>query len=117
MLRSVIPKALQSQINMAEALQTLGFTQEPVTLYCSFRYHRLRLSEISSDKSKSTTERHSKLLNKYRIPRLKAIGLRSLGDVFQKLDYLELSTKVLQLSLNVAKVLRRLKMRVLPCSV
>jgi len=68
-----------------EALQTLGFTQEPVTLL-------LQASDITdldcrklvqTNQNQQLKDYFSKLLNKYRIPRLKAIGLRSLGDVFQ----------------------------------
>lgn len=100
--------ATKSQINMAEALQTLGFYPRA----CNTLLQAFDITDLDCRKLVQTNQNQQlkdyllKALEQIPNTQTKAIGLRSLGDVFQKLDYLELSTKVLQLSLNVAKVLR-----------
>lgn len=96
----------QSQINVAEALQALGhYPQACNTLLQAFSVVGLdcrQLTQSNSDRQQrwdallKTLEGQPNSLNK-------TIGLRSLGDVLQKLDALELSSKILQLSLNVAR--------------
>ncbi len=99
-----------SLVNQAEALQNLG----RYPLACD------ALLQVFDVGTSCTTliERHQILLDKSDSPNLnflfhpldkqpesllKAIALRGLGDVLQKLGDLELSTQVLQLSLKVAQ--------------
>jgi CHAT domain-containing protein len=96
----------QSLINVAEALQALGLYPRACNrLLQAFGIAEPDCQELTQENENrqqrqdsllKTLESHPNSLNK-------TVGLRSLGDVFQRLDALELSRQVLQLSLNVAK--------------
>jgi CHAT domain-containing protein len=101
----------QSWINTAEALQALGFYPRA----CNTLLQAFDIADIDCRKLVQSNEnqqlRDSLLKALEQIPnnQTKTIGLRSLGDVLQKLDDLELSQQVLQLSLNIAQKLRSLE--------
>ncbi len=94
----------QSEINQAEALQELGhYPQACNTLLQAFRVTTVNCWKLiesgnQQDSWLKTIEQQPNSLTK-------AIGLRSLGNVLQKLDKLELSGEVLQLSLSEAQKL------------
>lgn len=100
--------ATKSQINMAEALKALGFYPRACnTLLQAFEIEELDCRKlVQTNKNQQLEDSLLKTLKQIPDTQIKVIGLRSLGDIFQKLDNLELSTKLLQVSLNVAKVLR-----------
>ncbi|GET37335.1 CHAT domain-containing protein [Microseira wollei] len=100
-----------SLINKAEAWQSLG----RYPLACNTLLQAFEVGETSCEK---LIQHHQTLLDRSNNPNLdflfhpldkrpdsisKAIGLRGLGDVLQKLGDLELSTQVLSLSLKVAQ--------------
>jgi len=97
----------QSLINIAEAQQALGlYPRACNTLLQS-------VGMVEPDCQKLTQENSNRQQQDFLLKTLeaqpnslnKANGLRSLGDVLQRLDNLELSTQVLQLSLKAAKEL------------
>jgi CHAT domain-containing protein len=97
----------QSLINIAEALQALGlYPRACNTLLQAFEIEALDCQKlIQENENRQQQDSLIKTLAAQPNSLNKAIGLRSLGDVFQRLDNLELSAKVLQLSWNVAKKL------------
>ncbi len=96
----------KSQINMAEALQALGFYPRACnTLLQAFNITDLDCRALVQSQEKQLGDTLLEDLEQIPNSLTKAIGLRSLGNVFQKLDNLELSQQALQLSLNVAKKL------------
>ncbi len=98
----------QSLINVAEALQALGlYPRACNTLLQAFSISDLDCQKLTqlSENRQQRQDSWLKNLEKQPISLTKAIGLRNLGDVLQKLDNLELSQKVLQLSLSAAREL------------
>jgi CHAT domain-containing protein len=98
---------IQSSINIAEALQALGlYPRACNTLLQVFGIAAPDCQNLTQE-NENRQQRDSLLKTLETKPNSlnKAIGLRSLGDILQRLDDLELSTKVLQLSLNAAKKL------------
>ncbi|HEY9743555.1 MAG TPA: CHAT domain-containing protein [Coleofasciculaceae cyanobacterium] len=98
----------QSLINIAEALQALGLYPRA----CNTLLEAFGMAEPKCQTLTPQNENHQqrqefllKTLQAQPNSLNKAIGLRSLGDVLQRLDDLELSQQVLQLSLKVAKEL------------
>lgn len=98
----------ESRINMAEALQALGFYPRACnTLLQAFNITDLDCRAlVQSQENPAVADSLLEALEQIPNTYTKAIGLRSLGNVLQKLDNLELSQQVLQLSLNLAKNLR-----------
>lgn len=98
----------QSLINTAEALQALGlYPRACNTLLQIFGIAEPDCQKLTQENENRQKRQDSLLKTLEAQPNSfnKAIGLRSLGDVLQRLDDLDLSTKVLQLSLNIAKKL------------
>lgn len=98
----------QSLINVAEALQALGlYPRACNTLLQAFSISDLDCQKLTqlSEKRQQRQDSWLKNFEKQPISLTKAIGLRNLGDVLQKLDNLELSQQVLQLSLSAAREL------------
>lgn len=96
----------QSQINIAQALQALGnYRLSCNTLLQAFNLTDSNCQKLTQENENLQQDSWLKTLSDRPNSLTKIIGLRSLGDVLQKLDYLELSTKVLQLSLNAAEKL------------
>lgn len=95
----------KSWINMAQALQALGLYPTACnTLLQAFNIADLDcrdLSESNANKQDSFIKTLEQLPNS----QINVVNLRGLGNVLQKVDNLELSRKVLQLSLNAAKAL------------
>lgn len=100
--------AKKSRINMAEALQALGFYPRACNnLLQAFDIADLDCRTlVQSQENQQLKAPLLKTLKQLPNTQTKAIGLRSLGDVFQKLDDLELSQQVLRLSLDAAKAVR-----------
>jgi len=97
----------QSQINMAEAQQKLGRSPQACnTLLEAFGVADFDCWHLAQSSDNQQQDVLLKALKQQQNSITKAIGLRSLGDVLQKLDNLELSTKVLHLSLDIAQRLR-----------
>lgn len=97
----------ESLINIAEALQANGlYPRACNTLLQAFGITAPACQHLTQE-NENRQQRDSLLKTLSAQPNsfTKAIGLRSLGDVLQKLDDLELSQQVLRLSLNVAKKL------------
>lgn len=99
----------RSQINIAQSLQALGFYPRA----CNTLLQALNVTEPNCQKLAQSNEDYqqrqgSVIKTLDQIPNLqtKVIGLRSLGDILQKLDNLDMSAKVLQLSLETARALR-----------
>ncbi|WP_230967013.1 CHAT domain-containing protein, partial [Nostoc commune] len=96
----------QSQINIAQALQALGnYPRACNTLLQAFNLADSNCQNLTQKNENLQPDSWLKTLENRPNSQTQVIGLRSLGDVLQKLDYLELSTKVLQLSLNAAQKL------------
>ncbi|MBD0344695.1 MAG: CHAT domain-containing protein [Coleofasciculus sp. Co-bin14] len=98
----------QSLINAAEAHQALGlYPRACNTLLQAFGIPEPDCQKLTQENENRQQRQYSLLKNLEAQPNSlnKAIGLRSLGDIFQRLDDLDLSQKVLQLSLQVAKAL------------
>ncbi len=98
----------QSLINMAEAQQALGlYPRACNTLLQAFGIAEPECQKLTQEDENRQQRQDSLLKTLKAQPNSlnKASGLRSLGDVFQRLDDLELSQQILQLSLEVAKVL------------
>ena len=96
----------QSLTNVAEALLALGlYPRACNTLLQAFEIAAPNCQNLTQQNDRQQRDSLIKTLEERPNSRTKAIGLRSLGDVLLWLDDLELSTKVLQLSLNVAKAL------------
>ncbi len=96
----------QSRINVAEALQALGhYPQACKTLLQAFSVAGLDCQQLTQLNENRQQQGDALLKTLQARPNSlpKAIGLRSLGDVLQRLDNLELSRQVLHLSLNVAQ--------------
>lgn len=100
--------AKKSRINMAEALQALGFYPRACnSLLQAFDIADLDCRTlVQSQENQQLKAPLLKTLKQLPNTQTKAIGLRSLGDVFQKLDDLEFSQQVLRLSLDAAKAVR-----------
>lgn len=99
----------QSRINISQALQALGFYPRACnTLLQAFNISDTDCQKLTQSNEDYGQRQSSVLKTLEQIPnsQTKAIGSRSLGDVLQKLDNLDLSEKVLQLSLEVSKALR-----------
>lgn len=99
----------RSRINISQALQALGFYPRACnTLLQAFNITDTNCQKLAQSNEDYQQKQDSVLKDLAQIPnsQTKAIGSRSLGDVLQKLDNLDLSTKVLQLSLEVSKALR-----------
>lgn len=99
----------QSRINISQALQALGFYPRACnTLLQAFNITNTDCQKLTQSNEDYQQRQDSVLKTLEQIPnsQTKAIGSRSLGDVLQKLDNLDLSEKVLQLSLEVSKALR-----------
>ncbi len=99
----------KTRINIAEALQALGFHPRA----CDILLQAFNSAELDCQNVVQLNENYQQLQNsllnnlkKSPNSQIKVIGLRSLGNVLRKLDNLELSQQVLQLSLNAAKALR-----------
>jgi len=98
----------QSRINMSQALQALGFYPRACnTLLQAFNIADTDCQKLAPSNEDYQQKQEAVLKTLAQIPntQTKAIGLRSLGDVLQKLDNLNLAAKVLQLSSEVAKEL------------
>ncbi|MBW4637640.1 MAG: CHAT domain-containing protein [Gloeocapsa sp. UFS-A4-WI-NPMV-4B04] len=99
----------KNRINMAEALQALGLHPRACdTLLQAFNIAELDCQNVVQSNENYQQLQNSLLNNFKKLPnsQIKVIGLRSFGNVLRKLDNLELSQQVLQLSLNAAKALR-----------
>lgn len=97
----------QSWINIAEAQQAMGhYSQACNTLLQTFNFTAIDCQQLIASDGNSQKQRDALLKTLAQQPNSlnKAIGLRSLGDVWQRLDALELSTEVLQLSLKAAQI-------------
>ena len=97
----------RSRINTAEALQALGFYPRACnTLLQAFGISTKNCQNLIQE-NENYQQRDSLLKTLSAQPNSlnKAVGLLRLGEVLQRLDDLELSTKVLWLSLNVAQKL------------
>lgn len=98
----------KSLVNAASALQALGHYPRA----CNTLLQAFDITGVSCQRLTSEMEFHQpqnswlKTLSAQPNSLTKAIGLRSLGNILQKLDDLELSQQVLQLSLSVAKAIR-----------
>lgn len=98
----------QSLINTAEAMQALGlYPRACNTLLQAFGITNLDCRNLTQENSNRTQKQDYWLKTLSAQPNFpaKAIGLRSLGDVLQNIDALELSQQVLQLSLSAARKL------------
>ncbi|WP_028954582.1 CHAT domain-containing protein [Synechocystis sp. PCC 7509] len=99
----------QSRINISQALQALGFYPRACnTLLQAFNITNTDCQKLTQS-NEDYQQRHGlvlKTLDQIPNSQTKTIGLRSLGDVLQKLDNLDMSAKVLQLSLETARALR-----------
>jgi CHAT domain-containing protein len=98
----------QSLINIAEAQQALGlYPRACNTLLQAFEIAQPNCQKLTQEDENRQQRQDALLKNLEAQPNSlnKAIGLRSLGDIFQRLDDLDLSQQVLQLSLKVAKAL------------
>ena len=96
----------QSLINVAEALLALGlYPRACNTLLQAFEIAAPNCQNLTQQNERQQRDSLIKTLEERPNSRTKAIGLRSLGDVLLWLDDLELSKKVLELSLNMAKAL------------
>lgn len=97
----------QSRINIASALRDLGHYPQA----CNTILHAFGIADLDCQKLIRENENHRgrdsllKTLSERPNSLTKTVGLRSLGNVLQRLDDLELSTKILQMSLKVAKAL------------
>ena len=99
----------QSRINIAASLQALGlYPRACNTLLQAFGITDPDCQKLTSENENRQQLQDSLIKTLAAQPNSlqKTIGLRSLGDILQKLDDLELSTKVLQISLNTAIKLR-----------
>ena len=99
--------AAKSRINIAEAVQALGlYPRACNTLLQAFGIAFSDCRKLTQE-NENRQQRDSLLKTLKAQPNslTKAIGLCSLGKVLQKLDNLELSRQVLQLSLSAAKAL------------
>lgn len=98
----------QSRINISQGLQALGFYPRACnTLLQAFNIADTDCQNLAPSNEDYQQKQEAVLKTLAQIPntQTKATGLRSLGDVLQKLDNLDLATKVLQLSSEVAKEL------------
>lgn len=98
----------QSLLNLAQAQQSLGlYSRSCKTLLQALEVTNIDC-EILSKPTQSTSEKNDSLLSTSEIlptSSIKATGLRLLGDFLRVSGNLELSQKVLQLSLEVAQKL------------
>lgn len=97
----------QTQIDIASALQAMGhYPQACNTLLRAFKI-QMGCKQIVQSDSDSLNQQDALLKKLESQPNSlsKAIGFRSLGDTFQKLDRLDLSIKILDLSLKAASSL------------
>lgn len=98
----------QSGINISQALHALGFYPRACnTLLQAFNIADTDCQKLAQANEGYQQKQEAVLKTLAQIPNspTKAIGSRSLGDVLQKLDNLDLATKVLKLSSKVAKEL------------
>jgi CHAT domain-containing protein len=96
----------ESLINKAESLQALGlYPRACNTLLQAFRIAESDCQQLiqENENRKQRQDSFIKTLEEKPNSRTKAVALRGLGDVLQKLGDLDLSKRVLQLSLDVAR--------------
>lgn len=101
----------QSLINVAEALQANGlYLKACARILQAFNFEQYDCRQIiqanESDQSRQLLNQHIQTLTTPTKPVTIANGLRSLGDILQKLGHSELSTQVLQVALTSASTLR-----------